>query len=275
MTTETRKTMTVVHPKAFLQAIDWYNLLGVGQSNVGGEGFPPWDWAFALSASLSFTGLTHVVSTVGRPKKNWQPVYHWQLDGDSRRRWTALNTAIDHQNLAIETISADDAQVTELFEWLRKMDHKPTSSSTGWTGNLTVVLPALNTLCTSTDQSSQKGLFAVTVPGDDTSGNATFSIRLASIPSKNFTGATCYSTFRQALFPVNFWVVNMAGVDLSFNGYGNDWDKNIVYEPTMASDYKIVQALAIQMRDSIPRIELLTQSASLLDHFLLMSRMLQ
>lgn len=275
ITARSRDVMTVVHPKTTLQAIDWYNLLGVGQANVGTESFPPWDWALGLSASLSFTGLTHVVSTLSRPEKNWQHVYRWLLDGDARKRWTAINTAFDYHNLTVETISADDEQVMELFDWLRRMSHKPTSSSTGWTGNLTIVLPALNTFCKLTDQSAQKELFNVTVPAGNSSGPPTFSIRLASVPSQNFTGATCYSTFRQALFPVNPWIVDMAGADLSFNGYGNDWDKHIVYEPTTASDYKIIQALAIQTRDSIPRMEGLTQTASLLEHFLLMCRKLR
>jgi hypothetical protein len=275
VTARSREIMTVIHPKTALQAIDWYNLLGVGQANVGIEGYPPWDWALGLSASLSFTGLAHIVSTLNRPEKNWQHVYRWILDGDSRKRWTALNTAFDYHDLTVETISADDEQIWDLFEWLRRMAHEPSSSSTGWVGNLTIVLPALNTLCKPTNQSAQKEQFAVTVPGDNRSGTPTFSIRLASVPSRNFTGATCYSTFRQALFPVNLWIVDLQGVDLSYNGYGNDWDKHIVYEPTMAADYKIVQALAIQTQDSIPRLQALTQTASLLEHFLFVSSQLR
>lgn len=275
ITAQSREIMTVVHPKSMLQAIDWYNLLGVGQSNVGRESFPPWDWALGLSASLSFTGLTHVVSTLDRPEKNWQHVYRWLLDGDTRKRWTAINTAFDYRNLMVETISADDEQVWELFQWLRRMDHKPTSSSTGWAGNLTIVVPALNTFCRSTNQSAQKEMFNVMVPNSNNSGTPTFSFHLSSIPAQNFTGATCYTTFRQALFPVNLWIVDMDGADLSFNGYGNDWDKHITYEPTSPSDYQIIQALAIQTRDSIPRMQGLTQTASLLEHFLLVSRTLR
>jgi hypothetical protein len=275
MTEQTRNIMTVDHPKTFLQAVDWYNLLGVGQSNVGRESYPPWDWALALSASLSFAGLSRVVPTVALPEKNWQHLYHWQLDGDSRRRWSALNTAFDHPNRPIETISSDDQQVVELFEWLRKMKHNPTSSSTGWTGNLTLIVPALNTLCTLTDQPAQNVSFSVDVPTNISFGTPTFSVRLGPIPLMNFTGAICSTTFRQALYPVNFWIVDMNGVDLSFNGYGNDWDKNIMYEPTVASDYRVIQALAIQTRDSLPRIELMVQTSGLLNYFLLMSRMLQ
>jgi hypothetical protein len=275
MTEHTRNTMSVDHPKTFLQAVDWYNLLGVGQSNVGREGYSPWDWALALSASLSFAGLSRIVPTVALQEKNWQHVYHWQLDGEPLRRWSALNTSFDHSDQPIETISTDDQQVTEIFEWLRKVNYSQTSSSTGWTGNLTVVVPALNTVCTLTDQPAQNASFIVTVPDDKASSTPTFSVSLGSIPSMNFTGAICSSTFRQALYPVNFWIVDMNGVDLSFNGYGIDWDKTIVYEPTIVSDYKIIQLLAIQTRDSLPRIEPMVQSAGLLNHFLLMSRTLQ
>jgi hypothetical protein len=275
MTEGVRKSMTIVHPKTYLQAVDWYNLLGVGQSNVGNESYPPWDWALGLSASLSFAGLTHIVSTIRRSEKSWQNVYLWQLDGDSRKRWTAVNTVFSTPGQPIETISTDDEQVMEVFNWLRKMNHRPSVSSTGWTGNLTLVVPTLNTICASTNQSNQTSPFAVTVPSENSTRDATFSIRLGSIPSMNFTGAICSSTFRQALFPVNFWIVNMAGVDVSFNDYGHDWNKTIVYEPTVASDHHIAQALAIQTRDSLPRMEALVQTSGLINYFLLMSRMLQ
>lgn len=118
-------------------------------------------------------------------------------------------------------------------------------------------------------------MFNVTVPDENGSSTPTFSMRLASVPSQKFTGATCSTTFRQALFPVNLWIVDMDGADLSFNGYENDWDKHIVYEPTIPSDYNIIQALAIQMRDSIPRMQGLSQTAKLLEHFLLVSRTLR
>lgn len=275
LTTQVRNGMTVEHPKVFLQAIDWYNLLGVGQSNVGVEGFAPWDWALGLSASYSFAGLTHVASTVGRPEKNWQHVYRMGLDGDARIRWTALNTAFHHPSQLVETISVDDEQVTEMFGWLRQTGHKPSKTSIGWTGNLTLILPALNTICVSSNLSAPNDSIAVTVPDDPPADKPTFSLRLGPVPSMNFTGANCSITFRQALFPVNFWIVNMNGADISFNGYGTEWNKNIVYEPAVPFDHNIVQSLAIQARDSIPRIKPMVQSASLLNHFLFMSRMLQ
>jgi hypothetical protein len=67
----------------------------------------------------------------------------------------------------------------------------------------------------------------------------------------------------------------MAGVDLSFNKYGHDWNKTIVYGLNIASNLRVVQALAIQTRDSLPRMELLMQTSGLFNYFLLMSRMLQ
>lgn len=276
LTKHMRDSMTVELPKVHLQAVAWYNLLGVGQSNVGRENYPPWDWALGLSASYSFSGLTHVVSTVGRAKKSWQGIYRMAMDGDSNIRWTALNTAFDFSNRPVETISADDGQVSELFQWLRKVDHRPSASSVGWTGNLTIVVPALNTVCQPAAGITPGETFNVTIPSNVGSGaDPTFSMNIGPVKSIGFTGATCSVTFRQALYPVNFWIVRMQGADISFNGYGNDWNKFIRYEPTIATDYDIIRALAIQTRDSLPRLEPMVQSASLVNHFLLMSRMLQ
>jgi hypothetical protein len=278
MTARIRDAMTVAYPKTSLEAIDWYNLLGFGQDNVGTESFYPWDWALALSASLSLAGLSRVVPTVALPEKSWQQVYHWQLDGDTRRRWSALNTNFDMPDRPVETISTDDQQVTEIFEWLRTAQHSPISSSTGWTGNLTLIVPALNTLCTPSDHRTQNSSFLVTLP-PGTSGTPsetpTFSLRLGPVPALNFTGATCSTTFRQALYPVNIWNVDMRGVDLSFNDYGTDWTKRIVYEPTVAADFAIVRVLAIQTRDSLPRMESLVQTAGLLEYFVRMGWKLQ
>lgn len=275
LTTRARNEMTVEHPKVLLQSIDWYNLLGVGQSNVGNDGYDPWDWALGLSAAYSFVGLSHVVSTVAAPEKNWQHISRMQLDGDPLRRWTGLNTAFDQPDRRVETISMEDEQVIQLFEWLRKMDHKLTSSSIGWTGNLTLILPALNTICVSTVQPNATESFNITVPDGGVTGDPAFSVRLGSVASRNFSGATCTSTFRQALYPVNFWIVNMQGADASFNGFGTDWDKTVIYETTTTADYDIVHSLAIQVRDTLGRMEPMVHTATLLEHVLLISRMIQ
>ncbi|KAF2847742.1 hypothetical protein T440DRAFT_538054 [Plenodomus tracheiphilus IPT5] len=270
-----KEIMTVKYPKAYLQGIDWRNLLGVGQSNVEIDGYPPWDWALGLSASLSFMGLTHIRSTLARPEKSWQHVYRTTLDGDAWTRWTAVQTDFNDANRAVETISADNSQITGIFNWLRDTNHQPTASSVGWTGNLTILVPALNTLCVSTKALESELPFNVTVPDGDMSGYPSFSVDLAPVHSMNFSGARCTSTFRQALYSVSFWIVDMQSADLSFNDYGREWNKTISYEPTIANDYTILSALASQMRDSIASMAGLVPSTKLLPQFLLISRTLQ
>lgn len=268
------KDLTVEHPKTFLEAVDWLNLLGVGKSNVGEESYRPWDWALGLSASISFLGLTHVVSTIARTEKGWQQVYKYSLDGDVCKRWTAIHTNFSRPNRPIETISADDQQVTKVFDWLRQTHHQPTASSIGWNGNLTLVLPALSTVCWSANTSKLEGSINVTVPDSATSNNATFTIDIGPVRSLNFAGAACTTKFRQALYPVGFWIVDMQPPDLSLDGYGQ-WNQNIVYEPTISADHGIAHALAIQAHDTLPRLGDLVPSAGLLTQFLLMSRELQ
>lgn len=277
-----RKMMTIEYPKVFVQEVNWYNLLGVGQANVGieGVGYAPWDWGLGLSASLSFVGLTHLFSTVEKPQKTWQQLYRTELDGDSSPRWTALYTRFNHPNQPIETISADSDQLLGVYNWLKEIGHQPSKSSVGWTGNLTVVVPALNTICISTaalnsDQPQSNSSFHVTIPNDNKTGVPMFAIELGSVPSMNFTGVKCTSIFRQALFPVDFWILDTQSADLSFNGYGQDWYKNVTYEATIPSDYGIISALANQTRDSLLSMVGLTPAIKLLPQFLFLSRKLQ
>jgi hypothetical protein len=263
--------MTVEYPKVLLQGVDWLNLLGIGQANVGRESYPPWDWALGISASQSLLALSNVGPTVARPEKGWQLVYGTDNDGHQ----SGLYTKFDHPGRPIETMSVDDEQVLSVFDWLRQTHHQPTASSIGWTGNLTVVLPALNTICMPANRSSAEGSIMVILPDSASSSTATFNIDLGPIPSLNFTGAACSSTFRQGLYALKVWIVDMQGADLSFNWYGKEWDQHIVYEPVTPSNLDIGRALAIQARDSLPRIETLVPSTGLLAQFVLMSRMLQ
>ncbi|KAF2684457.1 hypothetical protein K458DRAFT_388932 [Lentithecium fluviatile CBS 122367] len=272
MRSQDKMMMTIEHPKLLLQGVDWYNLLGTGQASVGTEGYPPWDWGLGLSASLSMVGLTHMVYTVSLPEKSWQHVYRMALDKDALTRWTALRTSFDLPNRPVETFSADDEQVTSVFNWLRDTHHQPTASSTGWTGNLTLVVPALNTICTATNSSAAEGSINVTVSDGTTSR---ISMDLGPVAALEFAGASCSSTLRQALYPVDIWVVDMAKADLSFNGYGHDWDKHLAYLPTIPSDYNIASMLATQTRDSLVSMKALMPAEGLLSQFLRMSRKLK
>jgi hypothetical protein len=210
--------MTVEYPKVLLRDIDWLNLLGIGQANVGRESYPPWDWALGISASQSFLGFSNVVPTVARPEKGW----HLGWGTDKVGRQMGLYTQFDHPDQSIETISVDDEQVLGVFDWLRKTHHQPIASSIGWTGNLTLVLPALNTICTPSNNPITEASISVTLPDNTSSSSTTFAVDLGPIPSLNFTGAACSSTFRQGLYPLNMWIVEMQGADLSFNSYGTD-----------------------------------------------------
>jgi hypothetical protein len=267
-----RKTMRIEYPKVLLEGIDWGNMLGVGQSNIGGEGYPPWDWALGMSASLAFIGLTHVVSTVRETQKGWRHVYNYRLDGDPWKRWTALNTDFTRSKGSVETISADDGQVTSVYDWLKRTNHQPTSSSIGWTGNLTLVLPVLNTVCTPMDSSNLEGSIIIRPPAKNESSEAVITTDFGPVPSLGFAGARCSSVFRHGTYAVNVWIVDRASPDLSFNHYGAEWNQKIVYERVTASDFDIADGVGGQARDIMPRLEPLVPSTKLLPQFLLLSR---
>jgi hypothetical protein len=274
-TADDRRTMRIEYPKVLLQGIDWGNLLGVGQSNIGGPGYPPWDWALGMSASLAFIGLTHVVSTVKEAQKGWRHAYDYRLDGDPWKRWSALNTDFANSNGMIETASADDGQVQSVYDWLKETNHQPTSSSIGWTGDLTLVLPVLNTMCTPTDSSNPKGSIIVQPPARNVSSEAVITVEFGPVSSLGFTGAACSSVFRHGTYAVNVWIVDRASPDLSYNRYGARWDQKIVYEPVTVGDFDVASGVAIQARDIMPRLTPLVPSTGLLPQFLLMSRNLQ
>ncbi|KAG9188045.1 hypothetical protein G6011_01968 [Alternaria panax] len=274
-TARDRKTMRVEHPKVFLQGVDWLNILGIGQSNIGGEGYPPWDWALGMSASLTFTGLARVVSTVKEDKKGWQHVFHYRTDGDAWKRWTALNTDFARSNGSVETILADDGQVTSVYNWLKETRHQPTSSSIGWTGNLTLILPVLNTVCTPTESSNVEGSIDIRLPAKNVLSEARIAIDFGPVPSLGFTGAICSSVFRHGLYPVNVWIIDRQSPDLSLNHYGDELHQNIVYERANAADFDVANGVGVQARDIMPRLELLVPATGLLPQFLLISRNLQ
>lgn len=274
-TAHEREIMRIEYPKVSLQGVDWGNMVGVGQSNIGGPGYPPWDWALGLSASLAFVGLTHVVSRVKEAQKGWQHIYKYQLDGDQLNRWTTLNTNFNHSKGVVETASADHAQVQSIYDWLKETNHQPTSSSVGWTGDLTIVLPVLNTVCTPINSSNLEGSIKVWPPAKNVSSEAAIAIEFGPVLASGFTGAACSSVFRHGTYAVNVWIVDEERPDLSFNSYGGKWDQNVLYEPTLASDFDVASGVGSEARDLLSRIESLVPATGLLPQFLLMSRNLQ
>lgn len=274
-TAHDRKTMRIEHPKVSLLGVDWLNILGVGQSNIGGEGYPPWDWALGMSASLAFTGLTHVVPTVKETHKGWRHVYNYRLDGDPWKRWTALNTDFGLSDGSVETASADDGQVTSVYNWLKDTNHQPTGSSIGWTSNLTLVLPVLNTVCTPMESLNAEASIVVRPPARNESSEAVIITDFGPVPSLGFAGATCSSLFRQGSYAVNVWIVDRGSPDISFNHYGAESNQTIVYDCTNVSDFDVANGVGMQARDVMPRLELLVSLTRLLPQFLLISRNLQ
>jgi hypothetical protein len=272
MTGRVRNEMTVKYPKVFLQEIDWSMHMKTGYDNIGNEGAP--EWALALSASRSMDGLADIVPVCLVKEKGWQLVHSRNLGGTIR--WTGLNTNFDATK-PVESLSVIDKQVWHVYNWLRERGHGLTTASTGWTGNLTLVVPVLNTVCKYDNEAKSitEGSVTVTPPDDQVPDNSSFTIRFGLTNGQDRGGVDCTVTFRQALYSFAMWIVDMKDVDLSQNHYSSKYDERLIYEMSLPQDHKIAHALAVQTQGVLARLDRLTTSNGIAQDLLLISRKLQ
>lgn len=198
---------TVQHPKMFLRNIDWDNYVAVGQNNTGSRDDATQYWLDALLASLAIQGLSRLVPTVAHERNAWQHVYTWRYDEspptDLRLRWVVLNTAFKTTQ-PVETFSMDDDQPPEIYNWLKGNRHSPTTKSMTWTGNLTLIVPAMNTFCMTVEDVRAAESISIKY-SNATDHDPTFAIQFGPSRSANFSSTDCRVTVRQALFPFAFW----------------------------------------------------------------------
>lgn len=264
-----RESLTIFHPKPYLKDINWFNHLGVGKENVGSEGYHPWDWALGVSGALSFSGLFNVVATCNSTGKGWRTVH--RTGWESPIRWTGLYTQFNNASMPVETLSIGDWQVWNIFN-----NNRPSQAAkaTGWNGYPKLMVPVLSTHCESAASSSPAVSDSINVilPSG---GRSTFAITYGPIPAANFSGASCSTNFSQALFPPGIWIVGLGGVALDLSGSWDDWMHKLDYQPPTPYDHNITINLAIQARDTFPRMTHLIHDTSLSYKLLLMSRVLQ
>lgn len=273
ITKQSRGEMTIKHPKEYLHGVNWSMHLKAGLDNFGEEAAS--EWAFALSASRSMDGLSDVVPVCSLKEKGWQLVHGRDLGGTNR--WTGLNTKFDAK-APVETLSVTNKQVWDVFDWLRKTGHGLTTASTGWTGNITLMAPVLNTDCefSTKGKSISERSMTVTIPDDQySSGVPDFTIDFGPIGVEDSKPIKCTISFRQALHSFEMWIVDMADVDLSQNHYYQKFDERLIYQPTSAQDYTITRVLAIQTQNVLPFMNRLMTGEGISQYLLSMSRKLQ
>ncbi|KAJ4300888.1 hypothetical protein N0V90_002976 [Kalmusia sp. IMI 367209] len=272
MTSRIRNEMTIKYPKVFLQEIHWSMHMKAGLDNIGNEGAP--EWAFALSASRSLDGLSDIVPVSSVKEKGWQLVHGRDLGGTNR--WTGLNTNFNARK-PVESLSIIDRQVWQVYDWLRERGHGLTTASTGWTGNLSLIVPVLNTVCKDDNGANgiSEGSMSVTPPDDKTPGNSNFTVRFGPTSAQNKGGVECSITFRQALHSFGMWIVDMKGADVSQNHYSSKYDERLTYEKSLQQDHKIALALAIQTQGVLARMDQLTTGKGIAKYLLSISRKLQ
>lgn len=260
-----RKEMTITYPKVLLQEVNWGMHLSTGYDNIGFDGAP--EWALALSASRSLDGLSDLVPRCGIKEKGWHLVHARDLGGINR--WTGLDTTFDTKK-PVESISVVDKQVWQVFDWLRATGHGSANGSTGWTGNLTLSVPVLNTICQYSDNTGiSEGSIKVIPPNPQMLNDSSFAINFGRSGALSIH---CKITFRQALFPIAMWIVQLRPVDMSFNHYSTKHDGQLTYEKPLPQDHQIARALASQIQGVLANMDKLVGDKGIARYLLLISR---
>jgi hypothetical protein len=265
LTVKARHEMTITYPRVNLQELSWGKHVDLVKSTLGGEG--ALNRSFALSASRSVDSLADITSTYSKYWSGWQPVLYRNASGS--KFWTGLNTTSDEDH-PVETLSVTNKQVWDIFQWMRARTHSLTSVSTGWTGNLTLVVPVLNTACRIYDERTTKpeGSITVNVPRAEPPDGSSFTIDLGSVAHRGYPGAECTVTFQQALHSFGMWIVELDAPDLSLNQYWQNFNESLVYQPVLAQDHEMSRALAIQAEGVLAYMHRLMEHTGGLPEFL-------
>ncbi|KAF2819453.1 hypothetical protein CC86DRAFT_388241 [Ophiobolus disseminans] len=263
ITPQWRDHSTIHYPKAHLQEVSWMMHHKAGRDNVGEQG--ALEWAAALSASRSLDGLSDLVPVCSLKEKGWQLTHARDL-GDTKR-WTGLKTTFK-VNEPVESLSILGKQVWEVFGWMRASGHKSAKASTGWTGNLTLMVPVLNTICKSytAERENTARLATATFHGEEVSEPPRFTVDLGSRKGSP-ERIECTVTFRQALHSFGLWIVDMADVDISQNHYNQLFDEKLIYQRPAIQDYNITRALAAQTESVLTRMDRLMMDEEI-SHYL-------
>lgn len=269
---EARKQLTITYPKAYLEELTWSNIDRLAINNVGVVG--SFEWSAALSASRSLDGIADITSTFSRWWTGWQPVLNRNVSGS--RVWTGLNTTFDEGHV-LETLSVSATQVWDVFQWLRDDHHPLGTNSTGWTGNLSLVVPVLNSKCElrTSEAIIPPNTITVNVPYEQPSSDPSLTIDLGPSPERDFMGARCTFTFRQALHSFGMWIIDMDAPDISQNQYWKKFNETLTYQPSLAQDFEIVRALAVHADRVLLYMNQLMARDGILAYLLLLSHKLR
>jgi hypothetical protein len=267
LTDRARQEMTITYPKVYLQGLSWAKQVDLVKSTLGNEGAA--NRSFALSASRSVDSLADITSTYSKYWSGWQPVLYRNASGS--KFWTGLNTTFE-PDYPVETLSVTNKQVWDVFQWMRARKHSLTAVSTGWTGNLTLLVPVLNTACRVYDGGSIKPERSITVnvPREEPPDEPSFTITFGSVAGRGFPGAECTIAFRQALHSFGMWIIDLDAPDISQNHYWQKFNESLVYQTALAQDHAIARALAVQADGVLTYMHHLMEHAGGLLEFLVL-----
>lgn len=277
--------LTISTPRMVLNGLDWMNYWGFGFDLVG-SGDQSWAVAIGLVAASTFTLLQGLPTAYRTEPVGWIP-----LSSEKPGFITAINTLINGST--VQSISVQNSRVRDVFNYLQLNGTKEYYKvASGWNGFVNITAPMLTTTCvtglpanlsvpigTIPVSSHVQTMFLadctyqVQGPSNLSLTESTITIPIGAIPLLNFTGATCSTTLRQALFPVGTWIVNMAGIDVSINNYGFSMNTKPVLLDPSSGDKASAQALGIQIGSVVGSMNRLIP-AGLVYEMVLMSRRL-
>ncbi|KAF3000848.1 hypothetical protein E8E13_007130 [Curvularia kusanoi] len=272
ITKQARRDFTITHPKVYLETLTWSHETKLATSNIGDKAAPA--WAAAVSASRAVESIADMMLEYSRYWTGWQPVLNKNISGS--RVWTGLNTTFDETNV-LETLSVSGTQVWDVFQWQCDGRHRLAKGSTGWNGNLTLMVPVLNSKCElhTSDSILPQGTTTVNFPYGQSTDPATFTIDLGSIPGRDFPGAVCTFTFRQSLHSFGMWIIKMDAPDVSQNQYWANFTEPLIYQPAQPEDLTMARALAVHADSVLSSMDRLMTPDGVLMYLLLLSRKLR
>ncbi|KAH8703749.1 hypothetical protein BGW36DRAFT_423297 [Talaromyces proteolyticus] len=231
----------------------------------------------ALEASMTFTGLSGLRNAMNSDptKPGWYEVYK-----SSGSYITSIQVPTNTSQRSIQTVSMQFGGITAIWQSQTIYGNQWARGSTGYTGNLNLTLPFLQTECVPSTNltATANDTMIAQHPVDMNSSDATIRVLVGA--SGNFTGANCSVTFRQGLFPVAVWIVDNAAPDASLVNYNNPWwlandplnPPTYLFPPTK-NDTAFAANLADLFNGIAPNLMGLVQRGpSLTDHMVALSR---
>ncbi|OKL61122.1 hypothetical protein UA08_03094 [Talaromyces atroroseus] len=230
-----------------------------------------------LEASATFIGLSGLRNAMNndRTQPGWYEAYK-----SSGSYITGIHVPTNTSQSSIQTVSLQFGGINAIWQSQSLYGNAWARGSTGYTGNLNLTLPFLETVCAPSTNltTTANNTMLAQHPVDMNSTKAMIQVLVGA--SGSFTGANCSVTLRQGLFPTAVWIVDGNSPDASLTNYNNSWwltndplNPPIYMFPSTLDDTAFVADLADIFNGISPNLfGLIQRGPSLTDHLVALSR---